>query len=61
MFVLGRPFQPGLLFMGEAKSLSKSGALEKCFALVDSDLTANIRPEWQGLPGINTLAYKEQY
>ncbi len=31
MFVLGKPFQPSLIFVGEARSLPKSGAPEKSF------------------------------
>ncbi len=39
MFVLGRFFQPGVKFEGEARSLPKSGAPESCFIRVGSGLT----------------------
>jgi hypothetical protein len=53
VFVPGKPFQPSLMFVGEARSLPY-GAPEKCFTRVGS-----IRLGWQGLPGTNTLAYYE--
>ncbi len=46
VFVLGKPFQPSLMFADEARSLPQSGAL-------------GIRPGWKGFPGANTLAYYE--
>jgi hypothetical protein len=36
VFVTGKPFQPNLLFVGMAKSLPLSGALERCFTWVGS-------------------------
>jgi hypothetical protein len=34
VFVPGRLFQPGLKFVGKARSLPQSGASEKCFTCV---------------------------
>jgi hypothetical protein len=34
VFVPGSPFQPSLMFVGEAKDLPLSGAPERCFAQV---------------------------
>ncbi len=39
MFVPGKPFQPILMFVGEARSLPKSGAPEGSFTRVGSGLT----------------------
>ncbi len=39
VFVPGKPFQPSLMFMGEASGLPKSGAPERCFSQVGSTLT----------------------
>ncbi len=38
-FVLGKPFQPSLMFVGEARSLPQGGAPERCFTRVRSGLT----------------------
>jgi hypothetical protein len=38
MFVLGKPFLTSLMYVVEAKSLSKSGAPERCFTRVGSGL-----------------------
>ncbi len=39
MFVPGKPFQPSLMFVGEARSLPWSGAPERSFTRVGSGLT----------------------
>jgi hypothetical protein len=56
--VLGRPFQPSLMFMGKAKAEAYPGMenLKGFFVCVPALLT-NIRPGWKGLPWTNTLAY----
>ncbi len=54
MFVLGKPFQPSLMFMVTTRALVKH--------LSDAPLQAlpaNIKLGWKGLPGTNTLAYYE--
>jgi len=38
VFVLGKLFQPSLMFVGEARSLSISGAPEMCFTRVGPGL-----------------------
>ncbi len=57
MCVPGKPFQPSLMFVGEARSLPKIGASERCFIHVGTALPENIRLGWEGLPGTNTLTY----
>ncbi len=59
MYVPGKSFQPGLMFVIKAIAYP-SGQLK------DSPLygrpmatTENIRTDWNGLPGTNTLAYFE--
>ncbi len=37
--VLGKPFFPGLMFVGKTRSLPKCGAPERCFTQVGSDPT----------------------
>ncbi len=61
MFVAGKSYWPGLMFIGKAKSQPrgvgenlKGVSLDKAPALL-----ANIRLGRKGLPGTNTLAYKE--
>jgi len=39
VFVPGKPFQPSLIFAGEARSIPKSGVLERCITQVGSGLT----------------------
>ncbi len=39
MFVLGKPFQPSLMFIVNSRGLSYSGAPERCFTWVGSGLT----------------------
>jgi hypothetical protein len=39
VFVLDKPFHPSLMFVGEARSLPKSGAPERFFTRVGSSLT----------------------
>ncbi len=39
MFVLGKPFKPSLIFVGEARSLPLSGAPERYFTQVASGLS----------------------
>ncbi len=57
MFVPGKPFQPGLIFVGEARSLHYSEAPKKCFTWVVWALPAYNRLGWRCLPGTNALAY----
>ncbi len=59
MFVPGKPFQPSLMFVGEARSLPKSRAPERALLGYAAVLPANTRLGWKGLPGTNTLAYYE--
>jgi hypothetical protein len=51
VFVHGRSFQPGLKFVGTARSPPKSGAPER-YAKASH---ANIVLGWKDLPGTNTL------
>jgi hypothetical protein len=59
MFVPGKPFQLSLMFVG------KTGACPieepfRCSTLGKAPgLATNNRLDWNGLPGINTLAYYE--
>ncbi len=41
MFVLGKPFQPSLMFVGKAKSLPKKGAPFRCSIWLGSGITHN--------------------
>ncbi len=36
VFLAGKPFQPGLMFVGKAQSLPIRGASERCFTRVGS-------------------------
>jgi hypothetical protein len=54
--VPGEPFQPSLMFAGEARSLLKSGATERYSLGEALAFLANISLDWKGLPGIYTLA-----
>jgi hypothetical protein len=54
VFVLGKPFQPSLMFVGKAWTLHKSGATERCFTQICTRLGGI------GLPGTNNLAYFEK-
>ncbi len=58
-FAPGKPFQPSLMFVGEARSLPENGAPERCFTQVGSALPANIRLSWKGLPWTTALAYEK--
>ncbi len=49
MFVPGKPFQPSLVFVGKARSLPKSGALERSFTRVGSGLTHKIQDRLERL------------
>jgi hypothetical protein len=54
MFVLGKPFQPSIMFV------SKAGAYPSVRLFGFSTLgqvPRNIGLDWKGLPGSNTLAY----
>ncbi len=51
MFVLGKPFQPSLMFAVKAVAYPS----EAPFRYLASP--TNIRLGWKGLPGTNTLAY----
>jgi hypothetical protein len=42
VFVSGNPFRPSLMFVGEARSLPKNGADERCFTGVDYSLLLKI-------------------
>jgi hypothetical protein len=55
VFVPGRPFQPSIMFVGNARSLFLSGMWLHSSRL--HSLTPDIRQGWKGLPGTNTLAY----
>jgi hypothetical protein len=46
------------MIVGKVRILPKSGAPERCFTQVGSNLTRKCYT-WKGLPGINTLAYYE--
>jgi hypothetical protein len=43
VFVLGRSFQPNIIFVGKARSLPKSGAPERCVTWAGSGLTVERR------------------
>jgi hypothetical protein len=51
----GKPFQPNIIFVGNAKRGSSRNVLH-WFARA---LPENIRVGWNVLPGTNTLAYNE--
>ncbi len=52
MFVLGRLYQPSLMFVGRLRAYPKVGHLK------DVSLLSRLRPYLQaGLPWTNTLAY----
>jgi hypothetical protein len=55
VFVPGKPFQPSLMFVGEA--YDRVERLKDASLRYDRALLANIRLGWTGLPGTNTLAY----
>ncbi len=60
MFVPGKPFQPSLMFVRQARGIPWSeSAPERCFTQVGSGLAANIALGWKCFPGTNTLAYYE--
>ncbi len=54
VFVLGKPFQPSLMFVNEAEAYLSETVLLKRIPLA---LPTNIRLGWKALPGTNTLAY----
>jgi hypothetical protein len=56
VFVPARPFKPNPIFVDKVRSLSWSGALERCFSSALA-LLENIGFGWEGMPGTNTLAY----
>jgi hypothetical protein len=60
VFVPGNPFQPSLMFTGNAR-VYVSGAPESGAPLYGRFMASptNIRLGWKGLPGTNTLAYYE--
>ncbi len=51
---MGKPFQSGLMLVGNVRNLFKSGAPESYFTLT---LVTNIRLSWKGLLESNTLGY----
>ncbi len=57
LFVPGKPIQPSLIFVGNARGLPYSGAPERYFPRVGSGLTHKHWTRLEGLPGTNTLAY----
>ncbi len=54
MVVSGKPFQPSLTLVGEARSLPYSGAPEGASLGKAPALPANITLDWKGLLGPNT-------
>ncbi len=50
MFVVGRPFQASIMFVGKVRSLPKSEGEAPA-------LPTNIRLGWKGLQGTKVLAY----
>ncbi len=60
MFVNGRPFQPGLIFVGKVRNLPKGEVSEMNFTLVRlQPYLLGLGLCSKGLPGTNTLAYYE--
>ncbi len=58
MFARGKPFQPSLLFASKAKAYTSPNHLKG--APLYGRLLAlptNIRLDWKGLTGTNTIAY----
>ncbi len=55
----GKPFQPFLMLVGEARSLSQSGAPERCFTWEGSGLTRQHQTRLERLARENTRAYYE--
>ena len=47
------------MFVGKARDLPWSGAPERCFFQISSNLTTKHYTRLEGLPGTNTLAYYE--
>ena len=56
MFVPGKPFQSGLMFVGKPGAYPRAEHKKGAPAV-----RANIRLGWKGLPGTNTPAYYEHY
>ncbi len=59
MSVLGKPFQPSLMFVGEARCLPRVEHLKVASLEEAPTLLGNIRLGWKDLPRTNTLAYYE--
>ncbi len=57
MFVPGKPFQPSLIFVGNART--QEWSTDSYYSRVCCGLT-NIRLGWKGLPGTNPLAYLQK-
>ncbi len=52
--ILGKPFQPSLMFVGKARDYPSQGPrVGSC--------PTNVRLGWKGLPRINTLAYYKNW
>jgi hypothetical protein len=58
-FVSVRPLKPSLMFVGEARSLTKWSTFQLLHTKVGSSLTANIILGLKGLLRSNALAYYE--
>jgi len=59
-FVPGKSFQSSLMFVGKARSLPQSGAPERHFTQIGSDLTCKHYTRLEGLTGTTALAYYEK-
>jgi hypothetical protein len=61
MFVPGMPFQLCPMFVGKVRTgtYPRVEHLKRASPGFALNPVANIRPDWKGLPGTNTLAYYE--
>ncbi len=59
MFVPGKPFQPSLMFAGNARTLPRVEHLKVASLGWPLALPANIRLGWKGLPRTNKPSYYE--
>jgi hypothetical protein len=57
VFVNGKFFQLGLMFVGKARSLPYSGTSGRCFTGVGSRLTSKHKSRLKSLPGTSPLDY----
>ncbi len=61
MTVVGKPFQPCLMFAGKGKTYPSEATFKPCVLVRLLALPSNVKLDWKGLPTTYSLAFLQRF